>query len=329
MSMDKFKVEVDKSFHIKEIEVNPIWIDDLGDKFLEYRKKWDNAGKNNVLYGFPLFIEVESSYSCNYNCIMCPRIPLNHQNNVGELSTELFDKLFKEAKEKGLSSINLSHGGEPLLNKNIINIVKKSKEAGILDILIHTNGSLLTKEISKNLVEAGLTKINFSLDAATEETYKKVRIGGDFNKVMKNFLDFLEVKKKFGKSYPRVRVSFVYMDVNKHESQQFLDFWKDKANLVAFQDCRDYSKDLDDIEVDEKKEYLCEGLWHLMMISADGSIMPCLQDYRHECTLGNLKTHTIEECWKSEKMGQLRKMHLEGRWHEIPMCRRCVSNVSK
>ena len=327
--MADFKVKTDESFHIGEIEVNPGWTKDLGPEFLEYRRKWEAAGTKHTLFDFPLFLEVESSYACNYDCVMCPRVPLSHKGRGGELSPEFFDKLFKEAKEKKLASINLSHGGEPLLNKDLVGLVKKSKEAGILDIMFHTNGSLLTKDLSVKLIEAGLTKINFSLDAESRETYGKVRRGGNYDLVMKNIMDFLDAKRDFGKSFPRVRVSFVLMEQNKHEFDKFLDFWKAKVNVVAFQHCRDYSKEPDESQVDKTIKYTCNGLWHMLMISADGSIMPCLQDYKHEMILGNLATHTVEECWKSEKMQELRKMHLEGSWHENPTCRRCVTNVGR
>jgi radical SAM protein with 4Fe4S-binding SPASM domain len=330
--MKKETTVVDNSCRIKEVEVNAGWEKDLlkNSAYREYRRKWKEATEGQTVFGFPLFIEIEASYACNYNCIKCPRA-YSVLKPGGELSDELFEKLLKEAQEQNLYSINFSHGGEPLLRKNLSDMVLKSKEAGILDILIHTNASMLTEEMSRRLIENGLTKINFSLDAFSRKTYDKVRPGGDFNKALKNIDNFLKIKKQFGKSYPRVRVSFIVMNENRHEANDFYEFWKDKADLISFQQCMDYSILKDDVKgkIDINKKHICSSLWQMLMISHDGSIMPCLQDYNHELILGNLKTDTIKQCWNSEKLNKMRERHLKNRWHEISMCRRCIGMNSR
>ena len=320
----------DYSYFIREFEVDPSWINDLGHDFLDYRKRWELASRQH-LFNFPLFLEVEASYACNYECIMCPRRFLNLDER-GELSMELFDKLFAEAKKEKLASINLSHGGEPLMNKNLPELITKAKEAGILDVMFHTNASLLTKRKSKQIIENGLTKINFSLDAMTEKTYRKIRRGGNYRLVMRNIADFLKIKEKNGKSYPRVRMSFVVMDENKLEMEDFFNYWKYKVNMIAFQMKRNYGI-LSNTKLKvrdmgfKNKSTICKDPWRLLMISHDGSIMPCLEDYKHEIILGNLKTHLIKECWKSDTMNYIRRMHLEENWRNIPLCKKCREEV--
>jgi len=326
----------DTSYHIGEIEVDPSWKKDFPPEYFEYRNKWDLATKEHVLYNFPLFLEVESSYACNYKCVKCPRQAINHNTKTGFLDLSLFRKLFDEAKTHKLPSITFSHGGEPLMRKDIPQLVMMAKEAGILDIMFHTNGSLLNKELSLKLIQNGMTKINFSLDAATSETYKKVREGGKYEDVVRNILDFLEITKRVGKSYPRVRVSFVLSNENKHEQKAFFDFWKDKVNVIAFQQCYDFTsalktsgRDSDTNDQTKKKDFCCAQLWQLLTITADGDILVCERDYNHELVLGNLKTHTIYECWNSDKILEMRKYHLENRWRDIDVCSRCANSVKE
>ncbi len=319
----------DESYNIKELEVDPSWIKDLGPDYMEYRKRWDMACKGH-LFDFPLFMEVEISYACNYRCPKCPRQAIDHTRKSGFMSTELLDKLFDEVGKNKMPSITFSHGGEPLMRKDMPELIRKAKKAGILDRMFHTNGMLLTKDLSVELIASGLTKINFSIDAASPKTYKKLRVGGDYDTVISHIENFLKVRRAAGKSYPRVRVSFVVSEENKHEQKKFYEFWKDKVNLISFQRYYDFS------EISSEKEgssacpdikHLCTQLFQLLTISYTGDILICERDYGHKHVLGNLKTHTIRECWHSETMNKFRALHKENRWGEIPLCRKCVARV--
>lgn len=321
---------IDNSYNIKEIEVDNSWSKDLGDDFLEYRRKWNLASQHHHFFDFPLFLEVETSYACNYRCPKCPRQAFQHTKKGGFLSNELLDKLFDEVKQHKMPSINFSHGGEPLMRKDIPELIKKARDSFILDRMFHTNGFLLNRKLSFDIITRGLTKINFSLDAASPEVYNKVRPGGNYETVIANINEFLEVKKEIGKSYPRVRVSFVISEENKHEQKKFYDLWKDKVNVIAFQKCYDFSKfkrsnndGLKDLAV---SKYCCNQLWQLLTVTCNGDIIICERDYGHKYLLGNLKTHTIYECWHSDTMKKFRELHLKNRWHEIPLCRKCVNS---
>lgn len=319
----------DDSYNIKEIEVNPAWIRDLPPEYLEYRKKWDMASKGH-LFPFPLFLEVESSYACNYRCPKCPRQAINHTSKSGFMSTELLDKIFAESAKHKMPSITFSHGGEPLLRKDMPELISKAGKAGILDRMFHTNGMLLTKELSAELIASGLTKINFSLDAASPKVYKKLRVGGDYETVISNIENFLKAKTAAGKSYPRVRVSFVVSEENKHEQTTFYDYWKSKVNLISFQRYYDFKAINSNKAGPPQRPHIthcCTQLFQLLTITYTGDILLCERDYSHEHVLGNLHTHTIYDCWNSETMNGFRKLHKHNRWHEVPLCRRCVTSV--
>lgn len=321
---------IDESYNITEFTVDSSWDRDFELQYHAYRKKWELANKKH-LFDFPLFLEVETSYACNYRCIKCPRQAINHSQHSGFMDRALLEKLFAEASFYQLPSLAFSHGGEPLMRKDLPELVAMAKDAGIIDRMFHTNASLLTKELSYELIRNGLTKINFSLDAASEETYNILRPGGNYNKVVSNILTFLEAKKDIGKSYPRVRVSFVISKENQHEKNKFFDFWKDKVNLIALQQCYDYNVQTNHPPVaikPSRKKYFCTQLWQLLTITYDGDIIICENDYAHEYVLGNLKTHSIYECWHSEEMKKFRKMHSENKWSDLEICRNCVSSVS-
>lgn len=321
----------DSSYFINEIEVDDSWQKDLPDEYFEYRKLWDAATNDRVLFDFPLFLEVQMLTACNYACPYCPTVILDSQDPKLRLPDDMVQQVIDECAKEGLPSITFDHGSEPTIDKRLPDHIRRFKEAGVIDIFVHTNGSLLTPELSRELIEGGLTKINISLDAVTEETYKKVRVGGKYDRVIENVENFLEIKKELGKSYPRTRVSFVVDKENVEEKKDFFEFWKDKVNVITFQDQRDYKAMFQEggaVAPTINQSFKCSQLWQLMVIGTEGDLLPCLQDYKHDYHLGNLKSVSIKEAWNSERANELRNIHSSGNYHELPKCATCVDCAS-
>ena len=94
----------------------------------------------------------------------------------------------------------------------------------------------MPKKKAQQILDSGLTRIRFSLDAFTSETYSKVRVGSiPLEKVIKNIEDFLELKEKGNYKLPVVGVSFCKVKQNEHELEQFVNFWQPKVDLVTIQ----------------------------------------------------------------------------------------------
>ena len=95
--------------------------------------------------------------------------------------------------------------------------------------MLNNNGSAFTKKRAEEILDSGLTRLRFSLDAATPETYSKVRVGSiPLEKVIKNIEYFLELKERKNYKLPIVGVSFCVMKHNEHEVDDFFNFGKIK-----------------------------------------------------------------------------------------------------
>lgn len=186
---------------------------------------------------------------------------------------------------------------------------------------------ILTRDLSRQLIENGITKINFSIDAATKQTYSIMRPGGVYGKTLENIRVFLEEKEKNGKSYPRIRVSFIVQDRNRHEVDKFFDLWKDHVNMISFQKVRQYNSSWNEntnLKAMPKSDYQCTQVFTTMMIGYKGGIHSCNFDYNHKYCLGNIRETTIKECWNSELMRGFRELHKKGNWIDNSLCRTCV-----
>lgn len=195
------------------------------------------------------------------------------------------------------------------------------------------------------MIDSGLTKINFSIDACDEGIYKKLRVGGDYQKVLSNVRNFLRIKLEKNALYLRTRVSFVVQKENAHQKKEFFELWKNQLglNMITFQEFIEYSRfskpdedqGLDESELEKKyadaEPFYCSQPWEMPVIDVEGNVIPCgspPREHTKDFILGNLNQgNTIASCWKSEKMKKLKRLHEKGEWYKNPMCRVCVKSM--
>ena len=143
-----------------------------------------------------LYLRISVTDRCNYACRYCiPKSQIRYIPHEEILTYEEIEKIVSLfLKIIPISSIRLT-GGEPLLRKGIENLVRKLKALDIKDVSITTNGYFL-KEKARVLKEAGLDRINVSLDTLNKEKYKHLTTYGDLSKVLEGLF---EAKRYFSK----------------------------------------------------------------------------------------------------------------------------------
>jgi hypothetical protein len=109
----------------------------FGEEFHKYRKAWRENPKNRVVGDFPLHLDVEATNTCNLRCTMC-QIPFGKMK-TGHLEMETFNVILNEIKQYGLPSIKFNFRGEPLMHPQISSLVKKAKDAGVLEVQFNSN----------------------------------------------------------------------------------------------------------------------------------------------------------------------------------------------
>ena len=169
-----------------------------------------------------LSLRITITNRCNENCIYC-----HHDGMVSskdEMTPDEIHTICKVAKKIGVRKIRLS-GGDPLVRKDIVEIVEKIASLDFKDISLTTNGVLLGK-YAKDLKEAGLDRINVSLDTLNPETYEFVTKRNYLDKAKEGILKAVEVGL-----YP-VKINMVIMkDINQDEVKDMFEFCK-KNNMV-------------------------------------------------------------------------------------------------
>ena len=248
----------------------------------------------------------------------------------------VYQKIILEGDKYGCPSLEPQGTNEPFLDNNLENYIKFASEHGFIDIMLNTNGTLLSEERSKKFLKSGITRIRFSLDAATKETYEKVRAGGKFDVTMKNIERFLEIKKQGNYELPVVGVNFCKTSYNEHEEEAFIEQWMDKVDFVVIQEFQPPDTDHDyghflsttsEYRDNVMKEFKCQQPWQRVQVRSNGEICPCCAFFSTELSLGNIKEKSIYEVWNGEKMNDLRELHKDGRYAENPWCKKCVNGI--
>ncbi len=315
---------------VKVSDHNKKWEAARLEEYWEYRRKWHENPQKQIVGEFPLHLDIESTRRCNLRCPMCPRtIKLERGEKIeeGDMDFELFKKVVDEGTDNGLCSIKLSYLGEPLICKDLIKMVAYAKNKGIVDVMFNTNGVLLTKSMSKGLIDAGLDKLFISFDSSLKERYEKIRVGASFERVIENVKNFVQLRNESRSSSPIVRVSMVVMKENKEEVLDYIKLWKSIVDLIGFVDYinpqgMDKEKRYT-VKRHQRSNFVCPQLYQRLFVHWDGKIGLCCTDYDAECGFGNAKDTSIKDVWLGEKMRRIRELHNKGEWHKVPLCARC------
>lgn len=320
--------------HRTESEAVDILARVKGEAFTAYRKNWDKVNAFELETEFPMFLHIEPNYVCNFRCPMCTQgIPeLKEKFGYDEsLGTADIRRILEEGRRYNCPSVSFQGDNEPFLVKALPDWFAMARDLGFLDIMVNTNGSVMTKALAERILDSGLTRIRFSLDAVTPETYAKIRVGGKFERVKANIETFLAARARRGAALPRVGVNFVKMAVNTAELEPFIAHWNDKVDYIVVQDFMtpdiegDYHK-LDVTGREAVPDFRCAQPWQRLYIRGNGDVTACCAMFNQYLKLGNIRRDSLHTIWQSPAARDLRKLHKEGRYRENPVCLKCSKN---
>ncbi len=318
---------------VTKIDPWTVLSDYYGDEFKEYRRKWNAVSNFELELDFPLQIDFELNDNCNYACPMCT-FSIVAKKKANYFPTEKYKSIVSEGVKRGLAAIDFSFVNEPLMRSDLPELIRYARDQGVLDLAFNTNAQLLTKAKAEALLTSGLTRIQFSLDAHNAETFAEVRKGGNYDKVVKNILQFLELKQSMNVKGLMTAVSFVKMSVNEDQWEPFVEFWRDKVDYIILREYLIPVGPESDFYDDRKKyfassqhhaqEFKCNKPWQRVVIQADGTVLPCCTFFAPQLPMGNINEQSLDEIWNSPKMKFLREIHKCGNYHKNKVCKACA-----
>ncbi len=164
---------------------------------------------------YPIYIETSPSGACNHRCRFCGKDFMKYQRRF--LDWAMFKERLEEMGRLGVKSIMHAGEGEPLLHKNLVEIVQVGKAAGI-DQAVNTNGVFFTPGKAEGILPHAQW-VRVSLDAGTRDTYAYLHgtQPGDFDTVVANLAQANRLRTSNG--WPcALGIQMLLLPENRHEA---------------------------------------------------------------------------------------------------------------
>ena len=283
-------------------------------------------------------IVMEVFGGCNYTCQMCPQTnPGRGKSFTRKMPLKEFERILDEIVPKyGMPQINLEGSGEPTMAKDLPEYIKAVKKRN-LKCFMYCNGARLNGQFMKDVVDAGIDFIRFSVIGYNKELYKKWMNIDNFELIIKNLT---ELKSYVNFTNSKTKVSTYHLITDNNNINQEIEFYKKNVinvvNSIAYiWKMHNWSGNHDNINPREKtKRRSCGRPFAPELtvraggkIGRTGSVVPCCQTLgppnEEKSILGHLDQNTFEEVYFGEEYENLRKAHEEKDFDRIEYCKDC------
>ena len=257
-------------------------------------------------------MRIEISTKCNYNCIICSRESLTRAHQI--MPTEMFEYYVKKIKTETdqYDTFTFSGFGEPLLDREFLRKAEIAKRAGFSNLLLLTNGSLLTVDLFKQLDSLGFFSIRISFYGMNENSYKAVHnINGNFffGRIKKPLTEICKLKRT-------TKMIFTYNvveGVNKDDLHEWIYYWEPLADLLEVWKPHNWVDGRSYRDVKEEKLKTCGRPFNgPLQVQADGTVNMCCFDYNGKLLLGDLNIPTLSEIFTSVAYKKIKEHHTYG-----------------
>lgn len=241
------------------------------------------------------YLRISVTDRCNFRCTYCmPAGGVELKKHEDILSFDEIAEVVKIGARLGISKIRLT-GGEPLVRKDLPNLVKMiAGIEGITDIALTTNGVFLP-QLAGELKNAGLNRINISLDTLNADKFEKISRTGKLEQVLAGIEAALEA------GLLPVKINFVRIPgVNEDDEQEVRDFCKAKNLKIRF--IRQMNLKTGEFSEVEGGDGGACNICNRLRLTSDGFLVPCLHSgLRYNIReLGILEAYRQAVCFKPE-----------------------------
>ncbi|MDX9695896.1 MAG: radical SAM/SPASM domain-containing protein [Bacteroidales bacterium] len=298
--------------------------------------------KKVIVFGYPYAVSIETSAICNLKCPECPTGNKSLKRKQGVMSYSDFEDIIDQIKNYAVY-VNLSLQGEPFLNKELLKMIQLADKNNILTSL-STNGHFLNYDTALEIIDSGLKRLIVSLDGTDQETYEKYRKGGSFNSVIDGIKILSSIKAKKQVKYPEIVLQFIVFNHNEHQLNKIKELGKNlgvnKVELKSAQITNPesinsipsinkfsrYTIKNNKLKLKSNQKNRCFRIWETIVITWDGTIIPCCFDKDANYSLGNMKINNIFDVWKSLAFNNFRKNILADR-KKTAICCNCTEGL--
>jgi MoaA/NifB/PqqE/SkfB family radical SAM enzyme len=277
---------------------------------------WDIWRGAAITSSKPYIFVLEVTNVCNLKCPFClTGKGISGGREVRHMSYDEATKII-DAVADTTYLLQLYTWGEPLLNKDLIPIIEYAKRRNVY-VMLSTNATAMTSAYNDRLLDSGLDYLTVAVDGGSDETYRKYRVGGNYNKILANIKDLLEKKKARSADHLFVEWQFIVFRHNEHETEA-TERMAYNIGINKFTPLPAYVEDPDWLPQSKgyKKAELynperlrnCDRPWSHLNVRADGGVASCCYEFFKSDDFGDLKSENFQQIWNNAFFQESRKL---------------------
>lgn len=233
------------------------------------------------------------------------------------MSAETFKLFLTQCREfpEKIKILRIIGIGEPLLNRNVAEFVSEAKQSGLFEkVEITTNGTVLTRKLSDELIDAGLDTLLVSLEATDESIFEKIAgVSVRLNELYDNLEYYF--KRSRNKCILYIKTSDLALETES-EREEFYEKWGGICDEIQIEHVYENWPEFHagsggntvrfDLEQYQNAKKVCVQPFKLLCLAANGDVMPCSVDWKRTLLLGNIHQIRLSQIWNGDLLRKLR-----------------------
>ena len=285
----------------------------------------------------PYSVHIDICSSCNFKCNFCfqsePDAMKQKGYKYGSMKMDLFKKITNDLLQFNdvIRKVKIGLHGEPTIHPKLPEMIRYMKSMKVTEIIeIFTNGSLLNPKLNRELVDAGLDRVNLSIEGLTSAKYLEVtQTVVNMEKFVANIRDLYDNRKGL-----KIYVKVIDINLCSEEKDKFFDTFGDICDEIYIENVVPQWNEINKFDVDTTGMYgqkvdrykeVCPFPFMYMHFNFDGSSSPCTLDWGKQVIIGDVSKESALQIWQGQNLKNLQVKMLEKKRSEIPFCDRCLA----
>jgi hypothetical protein len=263
----------------------------------------------------PEYIQIETNVACNAECPFCPQKTMTRKPH--RMADDVWMKIIEETRGLGITYrpflIN-----EPLSDKRMGAIMRFIRRDDTAKIEINSNGELMTEDMARDILDARIDVIRFSIDGFSEKSFSQSRVGVNYEKTVERTLKFIKFAKKNGGAR-RIEVRMIDMEINKSEQDAYKRFWADAGAVPIITSFYRWPWE----PGVERVNLPCLKVLREMFFYVNGKATLCCWDAHERAVIGDVTREHVLDIWNGAVNLHYRSLLAQGKRDQILLCSRC------
>jgi MoaA/NifB/PqqE/SkfB family radical SAM enzyme len=295
---------------------------------------WESQSQALQVRSLPYIVNIDSVNACNLACPFCATGTRQLDRRKALFPTDKAKRLIDKVAPHTLLA-RFHNWGEPLLNKDVFELIRYASEAGI-HTSISSNLSIEVENLAEKIIDSGLDNLHVSIDGLSQKTLEIYRRNADYELVLKNIRDIVRLKRERNSKTPRIELAFLVFRQNEHELE-LLDEMKQTLGVDAFTASNAFIYHSSFVPENTKyppSQHIwsdnCHYLYSELMVEADGRISPCCTntsekfDVGHVDTLDDLSVFWNQPVFQAMRARSSGQVYVDQSGNSIPtLCDHC------